>query len=411
MVDPTSQRPSQRTPGRATRAHRVVILGGGAGGVSVAARLLREKPGLDVAIIEPSEEHHYQPGWTLVGGGEMRRRDTVRAQRSVLPRAAEWIRASAAAIDPDSRRIELEDGTSVEYELLVVAVGIRCRWEAIPGLPETLGRDGVCSNYSGEHVERTWEFIQGLSGGRAVFTHPATPIKCGGAPQKIMYLAADHWRRRRVLEETEIRFGIATPKIFGAAHYVHPLERVAADYGIGVLYRHDLREIRPAAREAVFHDLDAETEVVLPYDLLHVTPPMGPPAFIAESPLAGEGGWVAVDRETCRHIRYPDVFSLGDVSSLPTSKTAAAIRKQAPVVVTNLLAALEERTGHAAYDGYTSCPLVTGYGRLILAEFDYDGNPQETFPFDQAKPRWTMYQLKKRLLPPLYWHGMLKGRC
>jgi sulfide:quinone oxidoreductase len=167
--------------------------------------------------------------------------------------------------------------------------------------------------------------------------------------------------------------------------------------------------VRGAAKEAVFEHLDTKERIVIPYDLLHVTPPMSSPDVIKRSPLANEAGWVAVDKFTLQHPRFANVFGIGDCSGLPTSKTGAAVRKQAPVVVENLLASITGKPLVAKYDGYTSCPIVTGYGRLVLAEFDYEGKPQETFPFDQSKERLSMYLLKAYALPRLYWGAMLRG--
>jgi sulfide:quinone oxidoreductase len=191
------------------------------------------------------------------------------------------------------------------------------------------------------------------------------------------------------------------------------LNEVIARKQVETLYEHELVEIRPAERKAIFQSAEGDDRVEIDYQMIHVTPPQGPPDVIKDSPLADAAGWVNVDRHTMQHPEFTNVFSLGDASSLPTSKTGAAIRKQAPVLVHNLLATMNGQPSSTfnRYDGYTSCPLVTGYGRVILAEFDYDGKPAPSFPFDTAKERWSMYQLKRYGLPALYWHGMLKGRA
>lgn len=392
------------------RKHTVVIVGAGSGGISVAARLKRGDARLDVAVIDPSDKHYYQPAWTLVGGGDFDLAATVREQASVIPSGVQWLRDAVASFDPGASTLRTRSGDEIGYEQLIVAPGIQLNWDAIPGLRQTLGKDGVCSNYSFDTVAKTWEFIQATRTGPALFTHPATPIKCGGAPQKIMYLACDHWRRQGRLRDIPVIFGIASPDIFAVPRYAGPLVQVAARYGVDVRYKHDLKEVRPQSREAVFRITDGG-EFVTRYELLHVTPPMSAPDFVRNSPLVDGAGWVEVDRSSLRHARFQNVWALGDASNLPTSKTGAAIRAQAPVLATNLLAVLRGGTPTARYDGYTSCPLVTGYGRLILAEFDYDKQPKETFPFDQSKERRSMYLLKKHLLPRLYWSGMLKGRA
>jgi sulfide:quinone oxidoreductase len=395
----------------AERKHRVLVIGGGTGGISVAARLCRAMRNPDVAVLEPAEAHYYQPAWTLVGGLAYRKEKTARPMASVMPRKATWIRDAAVSIDPEARLVTTRGGDSIAYERLVVAAGLSLLWDRIPGLREGLGTHGVCSNYSFETVDFTRKAIEEFEGGTAIFTHPSTPIKCGGAPQKIMYLADDHWRRKGIREKCRIVFVIANPKIFAVKKYADALTKVIERKGIEVRFRHDLVSLDAAGGTAVIRDLETGGDSVERFEMLHVTPPMGPPEFLAKSPLANTAGWVDVDASSLRHVRYPDVFALGDCSGLPTSKTAAAIRKQAPVLVANLLASLSGREGEASYDGYTSCPLVTGYGKLILAEFNYQNEPVETFPFDQGKERASMYALKKWLLPALYWNGMLKGRA
>ncbi|MEW4528127.1 FAD/NAD(P)-binding oxidoreductase [Maioricimonas sp. JC845] len=390
--------------------HQIVIVGGGTAGVTVAARLLNQRPELNVAIIEPSAKHFYQPLWTLVGGGMFPREESARNEADVIPDEATWIQDAVTAFDPEAGTITTRDGRTIGYEYLVVAPGIQINWDRIRGLKDALGSGGVCSNYSYQHVEYTWETIHGFRGGTAIFTQPAGAVKCGGAPQKIMYLADEAFRKSGVRDRSTILFASAGAWIFAVEKYARELERVVARKGIETRFRHNLVEIRPDAKQAVFEHLDTGEEVVLSYDMMHVTPPMGAPDFVAQSPLANGDGWVDVDQYTLQHNRFSNVFGLGDASSLPTSKTGAAIRKQAPVVVANLLSDMDGQPLAACYDGYTSCPVVTGYNSLVLAEFNYDKQPEETFSFNQARERFSMLMLKKYGLPAMYWHGMLKGR-
>ncbi|MCL6505482.1 MAG: NAD(P)/FAD-dependent oxidoreductase [Bryobacteraceae bacterium] len=390
--------------------HQVLIVGGGTAGITVAARLLRADKRLDVAIIEPSDKHYYQPLWTLVGAGVFPKEASARAEADYIPKGAAWLRDAVTEFHPDENALLTRNGQKISYDWLVVAAGIQVLWDQIQGLRESIGRDGVCSNYAFEYVDYTWECIRDFKGGTALFTQPSGAVKCGGAPQKIMYLAEDAFRRSGVRDRSQILFATASPHIFAVDKYRRALEKVVERKRIDCRFRHELIEIRPQPKEAVFKHLDSGEIVSIHYELLHVTPPMSAPKFIAESALADKDGWVEVDKHTLRHTRFGNVFSLGDCSSLPTSKTGAAIRKQAPVLVKNLLAAMRGAPLSAAYDGYTSCPLVTGYGKLILAEFDYDKKPAETFPFDQAKERWSMWLLKKYGLPWLYWNQMLRGR-
>lgn len=391
--------------------HQVVIVGGGAAGISVAARLRRgwgRRP--QVAVIDPADKHYYQPLWTLVGAGLAKKEATERSEKSVIPRGVTWIQDAVAEVRPERNELRTRDGRTVTYDWLVVAAGLQIQWDKIPGLRDAVGKNGVCSNYSYATVDSTWDAIRTFRGGTAVFTMPSGAVKCGGAPQKIMYLADDRFREAGVRNQTQIIYATALPNLFAVEQYRTTLEKVAARKEIDCRFRQELVEIRPDAKEAVFQHLDTRERTTIAYDLLHVTPPMGPPAFLAASPLADKEGWVDVDKETLRHTRYGNVFALGDCSNLPTSKTAAAIRKQSPVLVRNLRAAIRGLALPARYDGYTSCPLITGIGKLVLAEFNYKKEPDETFPVDQSLERWSMWALKRYLLPLIYWHGMLKGR-
>lgn len=390
--------------------HRVLIVGGGSAGISVAARLRRADPSLDIAVVEPSEFHFYQPLWTLVGAGVFKPEDSRRREADVMPPMVQWIRDRVAAIEPDSRAVVTASGRRLTYDWLVVALGIQIDWNAIPGLAEGIGTRGICSNYSYEHVAYTWESIRSFRGGTALFTMPNTAVKCGGAPQKIMYLADDAFRRSGVRDRSSIVFATPQKAIFAIEKYRRTLEKVIARKGIDTRFRQHLVEIRPDAHEAIVENVDTQERSTIPYDMIHVTPPMSAPNVIKASQLANDHGWCEADRLTLRHPRYPTVFAIGDAAGLPTSKTGAAIRKQAPVLMTNLLEAMAGRPLTAAYDGYSSCPVVTGYGRMMLAEFDYDGKPKESFPFDQSKERYSMWLLKTQVLPRLYWHGMLRGR-
>ncbi len=388
----------------------VVVIGGGPGGLSVAARLRHEDPALAVTIIEPADTHYYQPMWTFVGGGVFPKERSARPMSEVIPGGVEWIRDAAAEFRPEQNIVVTADGRRVGYDFLVVAPGIQINWQQIPGLAESLGRDGVCSNYSYDFVNATWEALQRFRAGRALFTFPSTPIKCAGAPLKVMFLAEDHFRRTGIRGQTQIVYMCGVGVIFRAPKYAAELAKIAAARDIDVHYKEDLVALRPAQHEAVFRNTDTGNERVERYDFIHVAPPMGPPTFIKQSPLADSAGWVEVDKVTLQHPRFPNVFSLGDASSLPTSKTAAAIRAQSPVLVANLRAAMRGDPMRARYDGYTSCPLITRYGRLMLAEFDYDLKPCETFPFDQGKERRSMYLLKKYVMPQIYWRGLVRGR-
>lgn len=392
--------------------YTVLIVGGGTAGVTVAAALRRQRPGLQLAIVEPSETHAYQPGWTLVGGGIFTLGQTQRPEASLIPPGVTWIKQTAAAFHPDQSVVALADGRRIGYRILVVCPGLQLDWDKIDGLRDTLGRNGVCSNYAAPYADYTWHCISAFRGGSALFTQPAMPIKCAGAPQKIMYLMADRIRRRGQLANSQFSFCLSGDALFGVPFFVPPLQQAIDSYGIQVNYRHDLKAIDGPSRTAVFsaRGPDGDTrEVARRFDMIHVTPPQSAPDFAKHSPLADANGWVDVDPATLRHARYANIFSLGDACSAPNAKTAAAVRMQAPVVTRNVLATLAGQPLPASYDGYGSCPLTVALGKIVLAEFAYGGKVTPSFPLDPRRPRRSAWLLKTKFLPFLYWNIMLKG--
>ena len=397
-----------------TSRHEVLIIGGGTAGISVAARLRRAGIS-DVAIIEPSDRHYYQPLWTLVGGGRAPAAKTVRGQASVIPKGVRWLRSPAADIDPDARTVTTGDGRQIGYEQLVVAPGLQLDFDKVPGLSETLGNNHVSSNYRFDLAPRTWQYIRGTSGGTALFTMPPGPIKCAGAPQKIAYLAADWWRRQGRLPGIRVILVLPTAAMFSQPDWARVLEGIAAGYGIEVRRESQLVEVNGQAQQAVVLDTKTGTKQTIDYAMLHAVPPQSAPDWVKRTPLADPAspfGYVQVDQYTLQSPRWPSVFALGDVANLPTSKTGAAVRKQAPVLIANLLAARGGQQPTARYTGYTSCPLVTSHNRMLLAEFDYDLKPTPTIPLiNTMKPRYDMWLLKRYGLPALYWHGVLRGRA
>jgi sulfide:quinone oxidoreductase len=403
-------------PGTTARRHDVVIVGGGAAGLATAASLLRRRPGLNIAVVEPADRHFYQPGWTLVGCGVFNADATMRSMGLIMPKGVRWQRTAVEAFEPEHDRIVLADGTRLAYRVLVAAPGLKLDWGAIPGLDDALGKNGVTSNYRFDLAPYTWELVQKLRHGTALFTQPPMPIKCAGAPQKAMYLSCDHWRRAGHLGEIAVEFHNAGGVLFGVKEYVPALMRYIERYGIGLKFESRLVAVNGSAREATFAMKGRDgglQEITRRFDLLHVCPPQTAPDFVRSSPLAGDAGWIDVDHRTLRHTRFANVFSLGDVCSAPNAKTAAAARKQAPIVAENVLAVLDSKEPRAAYDGYGSCPLTVERGRIVLAEFGYGGKLLPTFPkwvIDGTRPSRLAWLLKERILPPVYWQGMLKGR-
>ncbi len=409
---------SGRTPTDvADASYDVVIIGGGAAGIAVAASLKARKADLDIAIIDPADVHYYQPGWTMVGGGVFDAESTAKTMASLIPSGVRWIRAAVAAFEPDNKSVILEGCRVVKYRSLIVAPGLKLNWAGVEGLPETLGRNGVTSNYRYDLAPYTWELVQNLQKGRAVFTQPPMPIKCAGAPQKALYLSGDYWYRNGRLKDIEIDFFNAGAVLFGVKEYVPALMRYIERYRAKLHFQHRLTRIDGPARRAWFVRTDADgaqSTVETDFDMIHVVPPQVAPDFVRVSPLADAAGWVDVDPGTLRHKAYEGVYSLGDASNTPNAKTAAAARKQAPVVAHNLLRDLGViNAGDALYDGYGSCPLTVERGKIVLAEFGYGGKLMPSFPnwvINGAKPSHLAWLLKERMLPPIYWKAMLKGK-
>jgi len=398
-------------------SHDIVIIGGGAAGIAVASSLQSRKPDLDIAIIDPADVHYYQPGWTMVGGGVFDPSVTARTMASLIPPGVRWIKAAVAAFEPAKKAVILDGCRVVTYKRLIVAPGIKLNWAGIEGLVETLGRNGVTSNYRYDLAPYTWELVKNMKKGRAVFTQPPMPIKCAGAPQKALYLSGDHWRRQGTLNNIEIDFFNAGPVLFGVKEYVPALMEYIERYRAKIHFNNRLVRIDGPARKAWFIQTDADnnqTTVESDFDMIHVVPPQMAPDFIRVSPLADAAGWIDVDQATLRHKTLEGIYGLGDACSAPNAKTAAAARKQAPVVAHNVLKDMGLIAGgDAIYDGYGSCPLTVERGKIVLAEFGYGGKLLPSFPswfIEGTRPSSLAWLLKERILPPVYWHAMLKGR-
>ncbi len=393
--------------------HQVIIVGGGAAGIATASSLRKRDNSLDIAIIEPADEHFYQPGWTMVGAGVFDKNQTVRTMDAVWPQGIKRIKGAVKSFEPDSQTVTLEDGSAIDYDFLVVAAGLKLDWDAVEGLNEALGKNGVTSNYRFDLAPYTHNLVENMKGKTAIFTQPPMPIKCAGAPQKAMYLSCDIWSKAGKLKDLEVSFCNAGPVLFGCAPYVPPLMEYVKKYEIDLDFGHNLIKIDGPKQKAWFKvTKEGEDPQVVErkFDMIHVCPPQCAPDFIKESPLAGAGGWVDVDQATLQHTKFENIFALGDVTTTPNAKTAAAARKQAPIVAKNLIAKLNGQSLASTYDGYGSCPLTVENGKIILAEFGYGGKVMPSFPWDSTKPRRAAWFLKKSILPWVYWNVMLKGR-
>lgn len=410
------------------RTHfEVLIIGAGTAGIMVAAQLKKNKVD-SIGIIDPAETHYYQPAWTLVGAGAYDYKKTARPMKDLIPKGVEWIQKAVSKLDPKKNSVQTSDQQKLTYDYLVVAPGLTYDLSLVEGLEESLGKGVVCSNYT--DPEHTWKVIQNFKGGTALFTQPTTPIKCGGAPQKIMYLAESHFKKSGVKENTSVVFATPGGVIFGVKQIAETLMNVVNRKDIHLRFGHQLKKIDSKKKiawyalgdnQSLYNQKDLKIEkdgdlIGIHFDMLHTAPPSVAPKFIQDSPLANESKWMAVDHKSMQSTSFPNVFGLGDVAALPTAKTGAAIRKQVPIVVDNLFKLRKENTlGTMAYNGYSSCPLVTDYGKMVLAEFDYDNNftpdpkLKNMLIKDSSKEHWRLWMLKKYILPYLYWNKMMKG--
>ncbi|MFN4128970.1 MAG: TIGR01244 family sulfur transferase [Paracoccaceae bacterium] len=405
-----------RTPTESADAtYDIVVVGGGAAGIAVASSLLSRDAGLNIAIVDPADVHYYQPGWTLVGAGVFEPQETARTMASLIPKGVHWIKAAVAAFEPKTNSIILDGCRVLGYKRLVVAPGLKLDWGKIEGLAETLGRNGVTSNYRYDLAPYTWELVQGLKSGRALFTQPPMPIKCAGAPQKAMYLSGDAWFRNGALKNIDVQFMNAGGVLFGFKEYVPALMEYVKKYDAALNFFHTLVAVDGPAKKAWFDVAKPDTpkqRIEVGFDMIHVCPPQSAPDFIRVSPLADAAGWIDVDQTTLRHKTFDNVWSLGDVMNAPNAKTAAAARMQAPVVADNIVADIQGKSAVSQYNGYGSCPLTVERGKIVLAEFGYGGKMLPSFPgflIDGTKPSRAAWLLKEKILPPIYWRGMLRG--
>lgn len=406
---------------------QVLVIGGGTAGIMVASQMKRQRPQVEIGLIEPANTHYYQPAWTLVGANTYDFDATARPMQSLIPKGVRWIKDSVETFVPDENALITSDGTTLTYDYLVAAPGISMAPELVKGLEAALDKGVVCSNYT--DPKHTWEVLRNFKGGTALFTQPATPIKCGGAPQKIMYLAADYFRRTGLAKKTNTVFATPGTVIFGLKNIARTLMNVVNRHNINLHFGYKLVEIDAENQIAWYEMLPHENyhnkqvELLtdgnrkgIKFDMLHLAPPQKAPEFVSSSPLANKDGWLDVDKGTMQHTRYRNIFGLGDAAGLPTAKTGAAIRKQAPIVVANILRLIDEdKITDKQYNGYSSCPLVTGYGKMTLAEFDYDNkftpDPKlkQMLVFNSDKESWRLWILKKYILPRLYWTKMMRG--
>jgi sulfide:quinone oxidoreductase len=394
--------------------HEVVIIGGGNAGVSLAARL--ERYGVkDVALIEPKDHHLYQPLFSHIAGGRASAKEAVRTQESVTPNGVTWIRDSAVDVDANANTVTLANGSTVAYGQLVVCPGLQYDWDAVPGLAEAVHSPHGASHYEFELAPKAWTLLSGLTSGTAVFTMPAGPIKCGGASQKPMYLACDYWQEQGVLDKIRVVMVQPYPTVFGVPEVDRELDRKIAEYGIELWTNSELVSVDAASQTANIRNVETGEHESLHYDVLNAVPPQSAPDWLkaTDLPAAGDkGGFVEVDRQTLRHLRYPNVWSLGDAAGTTNSKSGGSLRKQTKVLAKNLVAARKGKPLPRKYNGYSVCPFTVSRDTVVFAEFDDRYRPMPTIPrvptWNESKLSWVV---DRDIFPQVYWNLILKGRA
>lgn len=406
---------------------KIVIIGGGAAGISMAARLKSwlDKP--DITLIDPSDRQFYQPGFTLIASGVYQPDDVWRKQEDCIPSDIKWIKDSVAAVDPVWNQVTTKNNGKIAYDFLVLTPGIQINWEKVEGITQaTLGQGNAHSIYDFEGAQKTWKAIQEFSktGGRGIYTDTYTKHKCGGAPKKICLLTEHYTRKQGTRETVDLNFYTASKELYDVPFFTPRLLEIYKERNIPINLNVRVKGVDTAAKQVHFEKIETVgdqkvyTPFVEDYDFLHFTPPMSAPDFVREAGLGWTEGklaadaWVMVDKETLVHKTYPNIVSLGDVAGIPTSKTSAAIRKQVPIAAKNLISLMEGKEPAEKYDGYAACPIVTDYGHVLLCEFNYKKEAQNSFPFtllDTSKEQWAAWLLKVYSLKPMYFYGMLNG--
>jgi sulfide:quinone oxidoreductase len=398
---------------------RIVIAGSGLGGIAVANRLSKMLDGAKITIVDRKEEHNYQPGYTLVATGVWPV-DKVRDRNADFqPAGVEWVKDMVAGFDPATNNVVTAGGQRIPYDFLVVATGVHLDFAQIEGMDVgDIGRNGLASVYPGpQAAQATWAAMQAFTakGGNAVMTLPATPLKCAGAPLKMSFMLRDRLFKAGTLGASRISFQSALGSVFGVKVVNDNVLKRWRTLGIGVEFSRKLTAIDIGARRATFVSPEGDKQE-MPYDFIHVVPPMRAPDAVKNSDLAWKegpfaaGGWLEVDKATLQHRRYPNVFGIGDINGTPRGKTAATVKKSAPLVAHNLVEVIAGRKADENFDGYTSCPLITREGSAMLIEFDYEGRLTPSLPMiEPLNDSFFAWLMKYRMLKPAYM-AVLKGR-
>lgn len=446
MLAGTSVQAEAATVAKASVKGKILIVGGGFAGLSILNKLISLIDNPDITIIEPNEKVLYQPGYTLIAAGVYEPDDVVYKTSSYIPSKAKWIKAEVTEFHPDENYVVTNKNEKVTYDYMVVATGLKLDFAGIEGFSEDiLGQNGIACMYTHDGATKTKKLMEEFcqKGGYGVFTDPGTPIKCGGAPKKILFITDGYARKIGTRDRLKLDFYTGGSKYFGVKEYAKLIEDEYKKKDLGANFKWTLKAIDPSKKVATFNQAIEKTvqeldpifnemvevkkvineSVEVPFDFIHATPPMSAPDAVKNSPLAwqkgsaAKGGWVECDPQTLRHTRYPNVFALGDVAGIPLGKTGGSVRKQYVVAAQNLVDVMSGKEPSKKYGGYTVCPVITNYGEVALLEFDwsdpangvYSGKMAPSLPLDPLKPHWLYWVLKVYMLKPMIMYGMLRG--
>jgi len=405
---------------------KIVIVGGGAAGISMAARLKKWLKEPDITLIDPSDRQFYQPGFTLIASGVYKPDEVWKKQEDCIPKGINWIKEAVTAVDPGMNVVRTSGGQKINYDFLVLAPGIEIHWEEVEGMTyDTLGQGNAHSIYDFKGAQQTWQAIQEFSrtGGKGIYTDTYTKHKCGGAPKKICLLTEHFSRKQKTRDNLDFQFYTASKELYDVPYFTPRLLDIYGERNIPIHTTTRVKGVDTLSKQVYLQKTETvgDKKIVIDlkedYDFLHFTPPMSAPRFVRESGLdtanAAES-WVEVDKDTLIHKTYPNIIALGDCAGVPTSKTSAATRIQVPVAAKNLIALMEGKEPTEKYDGYAACPIVTDYGHVLMCEFDYTKERKSSFPFswmDASKELRLAWLVKVYMLKPLFFYGMLKGKA
>lgn len=412
-------------------APNIAIIGAGLGGISLSAQLISDLPNAKITLFDADPMLYYQPGFTLIAAGIYDKDDVSYDKKDLINKKVQWVQENVAKLDVESKSLQTTSGATHTYDYLIIATGTTYEFELYKGLSEEIVNDpstNIASIYTADSAVKARDMLKKLAknGGRAIFAEPNTPIKCGGANKKLNFLLEDLARSEGGRDKLEMHLYTGGDSMLSSPVHAKMIEQLYIERDMPYSTRHLLVEVDKERNVAIFEklmpyrengqDKVAKERVEVPYDYLFVIPKMKTSDFIAQAGLSiskghTAGNWVDVDKYTLQHKKYPYIFAIGDCAGIPKGKTGASIRKQYPVVAKNLIAHLQGQNLEAKFNGYTACPLLTGYGKAVMVEFNYEGADPMLPCFGATRESWMNWFIKVYLMKPMVMQGMIYARA